>query len=251
MTTHTTATLPWAARSMPRLRTERVRDVEAQAARLEDLERLRWRAGVAPVPAGRTTAADTTAQASALADAELFWVTGDMARLALDASTDVPDWDAGQLIAPRGMMLFAEPLPPLPTPPMDAGGGNMWQGTAPVWGLWWYRPGGGATVVEVLTESHHLPAGLRSPGRLSELLTITATRPVCPVDQLTGIHVAPAHRAILALLISASVLMDTPTVADRKPLDAPPWRGTEAWTDRAVRHGDARRSARAAPALRR
>lgn len=99
MTTHTTATLPWAARSMPRLRTERVRDVEAQAARLEDLERLRWRAGVAPVPAGRTTAADTTAQASALADAELFWVTGDMARLALDASTDVPDWDAGQLIA--------------------------------------------------------------------------------------------------------------------------------------------------------
>lgn len=103
MTTHTTATLPWAARSMPRLRTERVRDVEAQAARLEDLERLRWRAGVAPVPAGRTTAADTTAQASALADAELFWVTGDMARLALDASTDVPDWDAGQLIALRGM----------------------------------------------------------------------------------------------------------------------------------------------------
>ncbi|MCT2991638.1 hypothetical protein EFN09_08085, partial [Propionibacterium freudenreichii] len=38
--------------------------------------------------------------AERLGNAALFWVSGEMAALALDAALDVPEWSPGQLITP-------------------------------------------------------------------------------------------------------------------------------------------------------
>lgn len=51
----------------------------------------------------------------AFMDAGLWWVTIDMAKAALDASTDVPHVDLRGLVPDRpGFMLFSKPLPPVP-----------------------------------------------------------------------------------------------------------------------------------------
>jgi hypothetical protein len=44
--------------------------------------------------------------------AELYWVTRDMTRVALDASTDMPPWTPGAVIpVPIGLLIWAEDLP--------------------------------------------------------------------------------------------------------------------------------------------
>lgn len=51
--------------------------------------------------------------------ADLYWVTRDMARVALDASTDMPGWGLDLLPGPHGLLAFdARSLPPLPPAPL-------------------------------------------------------------------------------------------------------------------------------------
>ena len=47
-------------------------------------------------------------------ESELFWVTRDMTRVAMDASTDIPAWiPATTVPAATGLLIWAEPLPRL------------------------------------------------------------------------------------------------------------------------------------------
>jgi hypothetical protein len=47
-------------------------------------------------------------------ESELFWVTRDMTRVAMDASTDIPEWTPATTVpAPTGLLIWAEPLPRL------------------------------------------------------------------------------------------------------------------------------------------
>ena len=47
-------------------------------------------------------------------DADMYWVSADMTKLALDASHDLPDWSAGTAMpSPQGLLYWAGPLPAL------------------------------------------------------------------------------------------------------------------------------------------
>ena len=69
--------------------------------------------------------------------AELYWVTRDMTRVALDASTDMPPWTPSAVIpVPIGLLIWAEDLPRI-----------VWRGhdnspMVPVDGVLWEQSGG-------------------------------------------------------------------------------------------------------------
>ena len=69
--------------------------------------------------------------------AELYWVTRDMTRVALDASTDMPPWTPSAVIpVPIGLLIWAEDLPRI-----------VWRGhdnnpMVPIDGVLWEQSGG-------------------------------------------------------------------------------------------------------------
>ena len=71
-------------------------------------------------PRGPEKSENTTSKALAsLADgAEMYWVTDAMARIALDASQDIPGSDFADMPSPTGLIVLEKPLPPvrLPSP---------------------------------------------------------------------------------------------------------------------------------------
>ena len=79
--------------------------------------------------------------------AELYWVTRDMTRVALDASTDMPPWTPSAVIpVPIGLLIWAEDLPRI-----------VWRGhdgspMVPVDGVLW-EPSGGWIEFIVLTRT--------------------------------------------------------------------------------------------------
>ena len=94
--------------------------------------------------------------------ADLYWVTGDMAAQALDASQDVPGFTTADLPSPSGLVLFQAQLPDIDTPQLTLTDGTVWAGRVPVWGLWWHPRSADQLVVEVLT--HNEPGPARRPG---------------------------------------------------------------------------------------
>lgn len=212
---------------MPRLRADLIFDLEASAIHLESLIPRANRADM------RHTIPDEVAQhrrwAGQAAEAELFWATGDMARLALEASLDVPGFAPAELPAPEGIILFGEALPALASPPLHLSGGVRWRGDVPVWGIWWYQRDDWTLGAQVIAKATDLPGRmLRGSGVLQPMFGVVA-----PSDRgvvfgdVEGIAWGEDGSAmpldslgVLAWLSAASHLMGVPTVAQRRRLDA-------------------------------
>jgi len=94
-------------------------------------------------------------------ESELFWVTRDMTRVAMDASTDIPAWmPATTVPAATGLLIWAEPLPRL-----------CWYGTKELSyvtadAVQWVHDGGFVDI-DILTRTDQLVAEghLDKPGR--------------------------------------------------------------------------------------
>ena len=163
----------WSARAVPGWRRE-LADAwdDAAARRQARLDRIGG-AQVARMLAGDDVVdlvGHTQQQASALRAADLYWVTGDMAAQALDASQDVPGFTTADLISPSGLVLFQAPLPDIDTPRLTLTDGTVWAGRVPVWGLWWHPRSADQTVVEVLTRTDR--------ARPADLVTTIDLRPL-------------------------------------------------------------------------
>ncbi|MDK9354267.1 hypothetical protein FAM22020_001958 [Propionibacterium freudenreichii] len=154
--------------------------------------------------------------AERLGNASLFWVSGEMAALAMDAALDVPEWSPGQLITPTGLACFATPLPGPAPRTFDLPGGRTWQGNPPVWAIAWLPAPGGGTMIQLLGRLADCPPGFADvDGPLVEILSILI-RPESDLDA----SLSPEARMSASLLMAMSVLMDTPTVAERHTIDS-------------------------------
>lgn len=140
---------------------------------------------------------------------ELFWVTRDMTRVAMDASSDIPSWiPATTVPASTGLLVWAEPLPRL-----------CWYGaddlpcvTADA--VQWVHADGYVDI-SILTRTDQLVAEghLDRPGRRGPFVKVRgvvlrAQEPT-PVDE----YVAAAEPGLIAALGATWTLMQIPTVA--------------------------------------
>lgn len=226
--------MQWSARAVPTHRRRMVDDLHESARVIEGrLETARQGGFTDPDITGRllTQVEAERRWAQRAETADLYWVTGDMARLALDASQDVPDFHADQLPVPNGLLLLADPLPDILVPSSThLIGGQQWQGRVPVWGLWWHPvDGGGATSVQVLTRRADLPRPmLYGTGQLQPVFGPRAPWGA-PVDfaamsgtlvDTDGASMPDEALGVLAFTAAVTVMMMTPTIAERRTLDA-------------------------------
>ena len=217
----------WSARACPTFRRELADAYQARADRI--------RAMTGPhlpdwmlADGQRTIDADERA-AWELRGIDLYWITGEMARLAMDAALDMPEFDARQLASPHGMIFFQRPLPAIQSQPCeiytDARTVQTWQGDAQVWAVSWH-PRQDRVAVTAYTRASDIPGPVVPGADLQPILFMLADtlRPVTlgDLDLRTdqGARVDKRALGILALLGSASVMMMTPTVAERRSLDA-------------------------------
>lgn len=79
------------------------------------------------------------AEAQAVREAELFWVSRDMVDLALDAAVSLPEWTPSLVLpAPTGLLCWAKPAATVPYGPKATATADVpWDA---VW--WWTRPDG-------------------------------------------------------------------------------------------------------------
>ena len=140
---------------------------------------------------------------------ELFWVTRDMTRVAMDASSDIPAWvPATTVPAPTGLLVWAEPLPRL-----------CWYGadhspfvTADA--VQWVHADGYVDIDiltrtdQLVTEGHLDRPGRRGPFVKVRGVVLRADEPT-PDDQ----YVAAAEPGLIAALGATWTLMQIPTVA--------------------------------------
>lgn len=217
----------WSARAVPELRAELVDAYGAATAR---------------VSAQRATAPTTpqldaeVAQALAYWDdqafrgrhADLCWVAADMAAQAMDASQDMPGFAPADLPTRNGLALFGGPLPVIETPPLVLSGGTQnWQGRVPVWGLWWHGVDADTIAVEALTRAGELPAPMVRGCELQPVLRALVPRAEGlifdeqgPILTTEGQQMGRDSLGLLAFLGAMSVLMVTPTLVERRHLDA-------------------------------
>ena len=233
MAKHRPQPVQWSARAVPTHRRQMVDDLHQSGARVEQLRREAAQRGVVgavlrDAESRRDGMVRWAQQAEA---APLYWATGDMARLALDASQDVPEFDTHVLPGRSGLVLLADPLPPLLVPSSTyLVGGMQWQGTMPVWGLWWHPvEGGGATSVQVLTRRADLPRPmLHGGGQLQPVFGPRASwdRPLDfgeaagHLRDTEGNPMPDESLGVLAFLAAMAVMMMTPTLVERRTLDA-------------------------------
>ena len=128
-------------------------------------------------------------QAARASHADLYWVAPDMAAQAMDAALDMPGFAPADLPTRNGLALFGGPLPAIDTPPLALAGGLDWQGSVPVWGLWWHGRDLDSIAVEALTRTHHLPAPMVRGCELQPVLTA-----LVPRTKGLGHGVAPLRR---------------------------------------------------------
>ena len=239
----------WAATAVPEMARTLARTNLAEAARLAaTADHARATAPHRPDLAQRLEDSARSAQASAATAraAELYWVTADMARIAMDASQDVPALLAPDAPAPAGLMAFAAPLPEWDTAPTggltlrdEDGSWTDYREPVPVDALTWAigpptRPthAGAAQAirVELHTRTHNLPLPLlhhQSPF----LVPFTAITQALPAPLGSGglviaeggvFPAGAGHTGVLALLEAAWVLMSAPAVATTTPATPPP-----------------------------
>lgn len=167
----------------------------------------------------------------ALAIADLYWATRDMARAALDASTDIPGWSVEALPSGFGILaLEAGSLPPLP---MGGSGQAFGLGEprrlaglrAPadlmprdidVRAISWARSGQGVRVAVWGTADAQALTIVRgdAPTILPAMDFIEVGED--HLDDLSLIPGSEPGRAALALLGAAVTMMQTPTVAEAR-----------------------------------
>ncbi len=223
-----TATPEWGARAVPRLRIEVVAAYQETAARLSGLVGRAQRVGQAQeVRASVTYNLDS---ADLLQDADLMWVTRDMAQLVMDAATDIPDFTPASLPSDNVLVLFGSALPQLATPPLHLQGGVEWRGSIPVWGVWWHPATADSTrlTIDIITRRSDLPGSMMGKSELQPCfaLTVDARQGVAfeDVDQVTfqdtGEPMSKEVLGVLSMLSALSHLSDMPTLARREALDA-------------------------------
>lgn len=224
----------WTATSIPALTRGMSAVVEQEADRLQDLRRRAAAINAATIEAEFGSLID---QYHALSDAcdhaERYWVSSDMAAVALDAASDVPQLRAEDAPSQAGFIAFAAPMPDFPT---DTIGGLAlrddhrtdipYTDPVPVDGLLW-RLDNTTVTIWLVCRDQRLPLpllGTPSLG-LTPFMRLQATMPAQFDTRFTalgsdGVAVNdPAHLGPLALLSACWVLMATPTVAEHRHLD--------------------------------
>jgi len=153
--------------------------------------------------------------------AELYWVSDSMARVALDASADLPDWTpAAALPTPIGMLVWERPLPLLPVAGIPS---TLWprsalgvpqQPKAPVSGVLWVQTGGTVRVTVLSRRSDLVD--------LTDWLVIPERAAVWPSTMLEdfpadALYTAASMRGtgagFVSMLATTWLLMQQPTVA--------------------------------------
>ena len=173
--------------------------------------------------------AATAAVAATVEAAALYWVAAPMARLAMDASQDVPAINGTDAPAQAGLMVMAEPLPAWDTSVI--GGLSLRDGArtdvpydeaVPVDALTWHlnaHPSGvKALTIELMCRPTRLPLPLLEH-QSSWLVPFTRLRTLIPASLDAtqavgpdGAPVDPAHVGVMAWLQAAWTLMSTPNL---------------------------------------
>lgn len=159
-------------------------------------------------------------------EAELFWVSDEITRQAMDASQDVPHISPLDAPASSGILFFEKPLPPLPmdqvaremflsqlhlTAEKVGGVDGLKNVTSEPYGLMWGHLGRGVLAVAVF--GLH---GAKSPvpGDIDPRIPLGYfDLPLGQVTEIEEITQSEGRRAFLAFLSALWVLMKTPTVA--------------------------------------
>lgn len=195
--------LRWAATSLPRIRREMVDTTRAAIDTADQLMQMaaHRHGGHHPELGGMPELVMTVqrAQLLALPTADLYWVTDPMARLALDASHDLPEWDMDAAPTTRGVMAFAGALPSL-------------EGRA-VRAVSWAVRGSAMTVLTWADPTEGDRVFGTGGAMLASHLSLNVNRGDS-LDSLTA-----DTRALCAFLHAAWVMMMIPTLAERKSLD--------------------------------
>ena len=246
----------WSPSKLPNIRDETVRAHERAAARhAAAAADPRYASAAAEV--GVDPDADLGAALRALANqyrvANLYWVTPQMARVALDASATLPEWTP---IVARpsnfGLLVWDRGLPPIPwqgapqftwatnalgvrTPPQARVDAIMWS------------PDSAGIRIGVLTRSDLLGDALTDEWAHSPLfafadLVMALDRPASQ----SGLE----HEGLLSMIGATWLLMQQPTIADSRPLDPCGGRGGSGRPprpEREVRIIDLRRAAESGP----
>ena len=175
--------------------------------------------------------AATAATAATVEAASLYWVAAPMARLAMDASQDIPDINGADAPAQVGLMVMAEPLPAWDTSVI--GGLSLRDGArtdvpydeaVPVDALTWHldpHPSGvKALTIELMCRPARLPLPLMEY-QSSWLVPFTRLRTLIPASLDAaqavgpdGAPVDPAHVGVMAWLQAAFTLMATPKLTE-------------------------------------
>lgn len=222
----------WAASTVPDLRRTLTRAMRETAAHYT---RQAGQAATTGQHAYRHWFADSADDYRHLADrfdtAALFWVTDDMAKTALDASTDIPGIVEDDVPSSTGLMCFEKPLPPKSTAAFDGLAvrdkdgqvmSDVHRDPVPVDAIGWMRFGTDMRV-ELFTRTGNLPGPLLPVG--SELQPFANV--VLPVptrfDDDTPVVTADGgtdtdHKGILAFVAATWIMMMVPTVAERRTL---------------------------------
>lgn len=212
-------TSAWAPRRLPALRDALAAGIESAALRRVTLETLAQTQGVYLSPTA-ATATQLHRKARAIQTAPMFWLTPEMTHAVAAARREATEWDPARLLAPRALILFAEPLTLLP-PPGRYAPRRQWHANAPLRGMWWRLGNAGGAVVTMLADSKDVPISRRTSARLTETTSITIPRAdPQPVTELAGRGMPDQHVQVLRLLMSTSTLMATPGIAGRRRLDA-------------------------------
>ena len=173
--------------------------------------------------------AATAAVAATIETAALYWVAAPMARLAMDASQDIPAINGTDAPAQAGLMVMAEPLPAWDTSAI--GGLALRDGdrtdvphneAVPVDALTWnldpHPSGVRALTIELMCRPARLPLPLLGH-QSSWLVPFTRLRTLIPASLDAaqavgpdGAPVDPAHVGVMAWLQAAWTLMATPNL---------------------------------------
>lgn len=217
----------WSAPALPGLRRAYLRALEVRQYGLHhaDPDWLR-RLGIDDIEQAAAATRDGAAHEAWTAKiADLYWVTIDMAKVALDASTDVPDLDlAAALPSPHGIMAFSAPLPPVPADHLDALAAFQdrsleaqasYKAAAdplPTDAIAWSRNRDFVHITP-LTRASRDPGNIALIGHFIQgnAVRVPGSGQIADRD--------PTARALAAFLQSASTLMAMPTVAEIRDQD--------------------------------
>ena len=209
------------------------REERREAGRLTALADRARRINEAGYAAEFTEASAATAATAATVEAAaLYWVATPMARLAMDASQDIPAINGTDAPAQAGLMVMAEPLPAWDTSVI--GGLALRDGArtdvphdeaVPVDALTWHldpHPSGVKTLtIELMCRPGRLPFPIMGQQSTTFLVPFTRIRTLIPVSLEAaramgpdGTPVDPADIGILAWLQAAWTLMATPSLTE-------------------------------------